>query len=442
MATRLEDIDARLQARLDAANANRTGRSSQPRTAAAPRANSPAPQPLPERHAPVAQNASDSVHASFAPIDTISDAVGVEKLEGFSLKKLFSDVFRKHGEDEVEDYFSGGYPSTTPSPGQVSAAWPTPWVFARLLLASVALFILFDFGIAHFRNPNLLPGYMLIGSFAMPLATLVFFLEMNVWRNVSLYQMLRLFLFGGVLSIIVSLFFFDTSFSNWLETSMGASNAGLVEEPGKLLALVLIAGKSKYNRKLNGLLLGAAIGAGFAAFESAGYAFCAFFEGKDALEACRENLILRGVLAPFGHVVWTAIAGAAIWRVKGDGPFRFGMLAKGKFLRLFAVPVVLHMLWNSSWQFPFLLKYVLLGVVGWAVAFALVQEGLREVAEEKSGRECRAVPDVVINGKKQTIGSMALAAFVFIVVTFATGFLIAAGGAFFSRVVLPAISGQ
>ncbi len=33
-----------------------------------------------------------------------------------------------------------------------------------------------------------------------------------------------------------------------------------------------------------------------------------------------NNLILRGALAPFGHVAWTAIAAGAFWRVKGAQP--------------------------------------------------------------------------------------------------------------------------
>jgi len=104
---------------------------------------------------------------------------------------------------------------------------------------------------------------------------------------------------------------------------LGASVAGLAEEPGKLLVLAFVINKRKYGYILNGLLLGAAVGAGFAAFESAGYALrVALDEGTDAM---REVIFTRGLLSPFAHIVWTGMAGSALWRVKGTQPFRLEM---------------------------------------------------------------------------------------------------------------------
>ena len=47
---------------------------------------------------------------------------------------------------------------------------------------------------------------------------------------------------------------------------------GATEETGKALALLIVLGSPRYRWQLNGLLFGAAVGAGFAGFESAGYA--------------------------------------------------------------------------------------------------------------------------------------------------------------------------
>ena len=110
-----------------------------------------------------------------------------------------------------------------------------------------------------------------------------------------------------------------------------------------------------------------------------------------------------------------------------------------RFLRLFIVPVVLHMIWDSTIMAQSqvgYIKYCLLGVIAWAVVFSLVQEGLREAQSSRRGAVAAAP------APRQTIGSMVLAAFAFIVMTFFTGFLISAGGAFFNRVVLPAITGS
>ena len=60
---------------------------------------------------------------------------------------------------------------------------------------------------------------------------------------------------------------------------MGASSAAPMEETAKVLAMVVVARAAKYRYKLNGLLVGAAVGVGFAAFESMGYALNFFTDG-------------------------------------------------------------------------------------------------------------------------------------------------------------------
>jgi protease PrsW len=56
----------------------------------------------------------------------------------------------------------------------------------------------------------------------------------------------------------------------------------------------------------DGIILGAVVGLGFAALENAGYAFNALFtvEGL-SLRGLVETEVLRGVLTPVGHGVWT-----------------------------------------------------------------------------------------------------------------------------------------
>ena len=72
------------------------------------------------------------------------------------------------------------------------------------------------------------------------------------------------------------------------------------------------------------------MGAGFAVFESAGYAFqCLLSTGADS--AMMDITLLRGVLAVGGHVVWTAIAGAALAAAKGEEMFNIQQLISGRF---------------------------------------------------------------------------------------------------------------
>lgn len=323
-----------------------------------------------------------------------NDFAGLEKLEGFSLGALFSEVFGKHKEEDVEEFFTVGTAGATPPIEEVDTSWPRPWLFFRALASSVAMYLILSGGFQYFEgNTNLIPGMMVMGSLAVPFSALLFFYEVNVRRNISLYQVLRLFFFGGIMSLMISLVFFKWT-GDIVTGSWEASTAGPIEESGKLLALVLVTRFSRYHYKLNGLLMGAAIGTGFAVFESMGYALNKMLEGilrltegeaVDPIKMMTDNIFNRGVLSPFGHIVWTAIAGAALWRVKGKEPFRMSMLFNGKFWHLFLVPVVLHILWNSPLlpNIPYHGRYLMLGFVAWFVVIALVQEGLKELRAEK-----------------------------------------------------------
>jgi RsiW-degrading membrane proteinase PrsW (M82 family) len=109
-----------------------------------------------------------------------------------------------------------------------------------------------------------------------------------------------------------------------------------------------------------------------------------------AVENMMANLVLRGVEAPLGHVAWTAIAAGAFWRVKGDKPASPAMLMDGRFLKAFAIPVLMHTTWDLSILIPtmptILAAFVLPAVTGlitWYVLFGLVQQGLRQVKDEQ-----------------------------------------------------------
>ncbi len=336
------------------------------------------------------KDTAKNIHSKF------NDFTGLEKLEGFSIGELFSEVFRKHDQQEVEEYFTTGTRFSTPALTDVDTRWPRPWVFFRVLTASLILYLLLHFSWACFKNTNFIPGLMTVGTVAIPLSTLVLFYELNVRRNVTLYQVVKLVLLGGITSLIFSSILFAISLDSlgW----MGPSIAALIEEPGKLLALVVVARHNRRHYKLNGLLFGAAVGTGFAVFESLGYAFNVVLHsslktvvanafgvagGTAPVDAMVSIVVMRGVLSPFAHIIWTAIAGVAVWRVMGKDDFSVGMLAKPSFWHLFLVPVVLHAVWNAQFEIPMYGKYVVLGGVGWTVVLALVQEGLKQLRAEK-----------------------------------------------------------
>ncbi len=339
------------------------------------------PQPSGEPSPRPNSDGIDSQEVMRGVAERITRAAGVEKLEGFSFSEMFSEVFKKHSENEVEEYFTVGTSLTTPTIQEVDTRWPQPWVFFRTFVGAMVVYFGFVIAWRQFQNPNLIPGLIIVGSFAIPFSTLIFFFESNARKNVSLYQVIRLLFLGGILSLIFSLILFEVSSTLSLDW-LGASVAGIAEEPGKLLALFLVVDNPRYKYSLNGLLFGAAVGTGFAAFESAGYALLIGLMSSNP-DAMLDVILQRGILAPFGHIVWTGMSAAVLWKIKGTQKFRFEMLQNPRFLRVFGMAVVLHMVWNSPFELPFFGKYIALGFIAWVVIMALLQDGLKQLRGEK-----------------------------------------------------------
>lgn len=282
-------------------------------------------------------------------------------------------------DQEAEAILAVGTATTTPDLKDVEASWPSVWLFGRVFALSLLAFVLFTVAIKSFENPIALPGMMIIGAGAVPLSILTLFFEWNIPRNISIYQVIRMFVMGGVVSILLSIALFKlTSLDSW----MGPAAAGIIEEAGKVGAILLVAGATRYRWTLNGLLIGGAVGAGFSVFETAGYAF-AMLVGTGNVNEMITSLGLRSITEPAGHAAWAALTGAALWKVKGDRKFESSMLGDPRFLRVFAYVAAIHAVWNSSWTPDYYLKELLLIAATWLAIFSFVADGINQIKQAK-----------------------------------------------------------
>ena len=319
--------------------------------------NTPPPHPKSEN---TVQKSSSSI------VDGINDYIGNTNSVNLNWKDLFSDVFKKHTNEEAEDIFICGTSKTTPALSTVSETWPKPWLYSC----------------SAFNNVLSLPGAIIVGAFTVPFTTLVLFMEVNAFRNISVYDVMKFFLIGGCASLVVTLFLFNLEIVDTeLSSTWGAMMVGVIEELGKLaIVYFLIIKLPSCNYILSALLAGACVGAGFAAFESAGYAFVSLLNyGFDGMT---DSIYLRGILAPGGHVAWAAITGAALVIAKGSGPLTSEVFSSGRFWKIFAIPVVLHGLWDAP-IFDGYLKLTALIIVVWMVVLILINMGLDEVKNLK-----------------------------------------------------------
>jgi len=159
----------------------------------------------------------------------------------------------------------------------------------------------------------------------------------------------------------------------------GATIVSLVEEIGKLVIIGYVIKKLNPKFILNGLLIGTTFGAGFAAFESAGYAYrfgVVFGEGTMI-----SVILLRAWMSMGTHVVWSAIAGAALVYVKGNDPLKSDHFLHADFLKLFAVSIILHAVWDKPLYVlhNFNLLFIILIVIAWIFVFSIINAGFKQI---------------------------------------------------------------
>jgi 3-hydroxyisobutyrate dehydrogenase len=125
-------------------------------------------------------------------------------------------------------------------------------------------------------------------------------------------------------------------------------------------------GQDSYTMR-DGMVLGAAVGFGFAAFDSAGCAFNALFTNSGlSLLNVVETEVLRGILAPVGHGLWTAILGGALFATAA----RHGRpRLTGSAVGFHVLVAALHGLWDASQPIAVWLTLLLIATPG-AVAAA------------------------------------------------------------------------
>lgn len=340
--------------------------------------------PLPDMNTAMGQlnqkNEKSSVYATATA--SLSKYAGEEGAVKVDLKDLFSEVPKHHSKDEAETIFIAGTKVTTPTLAEVSDEWAKPWLFSRILLGFLLAFVALLYMAVNYENSNAIPGLILVGAFAVPFSGLIFFFEANAFKNISLFEIVKIFFIGGIFSLVITLFFYqfiDLSVDAQIfgkMTMRDAVSIGIVEELGKVVITSYFISRLNVKHILNGILIGGAVGAGFAAFETAGYIY-------NANNYLVEVAILRGWSALGGHLVWAAIAGGALMVVKKDAPFQFSQLLDSRFLIFFALAIAMHAVWDWDIGGSIYLKLIALIIVAWIVVFVLMNAGLKEISHLK-----------------------------------------------------------
>jgi RsiW-degrading membrane proteinase PrsW (M82 family) len=222
------------------------------------------------------------------------------------------------------------------------------WGWLRVFFVGLLLFIATTIVLFMTDNPNLYPTVILIGNFLVPVTFVAFLYDHQHLSTLTPYSVMSCFCVGGTLGVIGAsvLEAWLVPPSHYAYEGISLSSAllvGLIEEACKIVAVMIVARRMNHGSEMDGLLLGGAVGMGFAALESTGYAFTALLLSHGRLTASIVETVLRGLFAPFGHGVWTAILGAVLFRASEPRHFRITILV---FL-VYLFVSVLHGFWDG-----------------------------------------------------------------------------------------------
>lgn len=189
---------------------------------------------------------------------------------------------------------------------------------------------------------NYVPSLILLGAFLVPVTFVTYLYERLPSWDVSLPALAVCFLWGGVLGTVVAgTLEYDVAKALGFLPKLAI---GLIEESAKLIVPLIFYFAGRYRSEAAGIVLGVATAAGFAALETMGYGFVSLLASRGNLGVLDEVLLVRGLSSPAGHMSWTGLVCAVLWRERlkaGHATLNWRVL--GAFL----VAVILHALWDT-----------------------------------------------------------------------------------------------
>jgi RsiW-degrading membrane proteinase PrsW (M82 family) len=192
--------------------------------------------------------------------------------------------------------------------------WAPRWWL--VLLIGLALWIATTVVTFLTANLILLPTVVLLGSFVVPVTGVVWFLDHDPSPALSPRRVISAFIIPAVVGALAATLL-EYVFVRG-PGPIGMLKVGLIEEFVKGTAVVLFALGLRSYATRDGIVLGATVGFGFAALESSGYALVSLFVVQGghlflSLQSVVFTELVRGLLAPFGHGLWTAIVGGVVF---------------------------------------------------------------------------------------------------------------------------------
>jgi RsiW-degrading membrane proteinase PrsW (M82 family) len=204
------------------------------------------------------------------------------------------------------------------------------------------------------------------------------------WEPEPRLAMVFAFLWGSAAAVIIALVI-DSQVSNWVTSSAGPGTAAydffgsviqapLVEESAKGLGVLLIflVARRYFDGPVDGIVYAAWVAGGFAFTENILYFGGQLIDEGGVDSSVMQLFLIRGIMSPFAHVMFTTCTGLAIGIAARRG---YGALGGIGFALIGLIPaMLLHALWNGALYFvtDFFGYYFIVQVPLFVIAIVMV----------------------------------------------------------------------
>lgn len=327
--------------------------------------------------------------------------------ERIGLKDLFSQAFRRHARGAAFQALT----RQPVSPAEALERWQKPWLFVRLLgilfLLTVLNVVAWDYRVAMTGTAYV---YAYFWACCVIPFTLMFFLwELDMFTGFSVFEAFGLALAGGVSCLVVSL---------PIQNALAAAGSGMVLRTfaDHVILLLMAVALMSFGRKrmygLSGMVMGAAIGAGFTVLQ--------LFRDAVLQSSSASYAFAPGVESFFGnHSLWLAASlGALCLRTKGERLKPLDLLDV-RFLGLFILGIAENLLQSADsaalgTSFAFLnqklftlpilkvdvvLKEPILLVIGWTALILTIRPCLRQALRVGNWKRAPEKKEAIVTGR-------------------------------------------
>ena len=279
---------------------------------------------------------------------------------------------------------AAGFPPPPPLPQSVAARGVKPGKTTQWLLATAAILAAVLMGLLTLlllgasTGPVGLVFGMVLAVLPVPIYMLLA-LWIDRFEKEPVWMLVAAFLWGATASVFFA-FILNTAFGVAAASVVGAHadiatsvlSAPFVEELAKGFALFIfyLWKRDEFDNVLDGIIYAAMVGLGFAMTENILYYGNTL--ATDGLGASVVVFILRGVVSPFAHPLFTSMTGIGLGlarQARAGSPMKFFGPVLGLGMAMF-----IHFLWNFSASFGamFFVAYVVIMVPAFLGLIALV----------------------------------------------------------------------